>query len=467
MRSSFSRIARGASGANLLMSAAAAVLLAGCSSSADRLTNNASSNDPIYTASVPENIQENDAGGGSMVASRPLDNSSVTSRPLNYANNARNYESQQQGYANPPPVYRQQTYQQPTYQQPAYQQPSYQQPNPVYAPQPQVANVEAPATVAEGGEVQIEPGMTLFSVARANKVSVRALAEANNISPPYAVQIGQVIRIPGVQHAQAPQMPSRTIVASNRVPAVGGAHKVQPGETLYSLGRKYGVSPYAIANANQLSASSTLSVGQSLRIPTGNGNTHLAAAAPAEQAEDNPPTVNQQAMTGNGEDDSPAPQASADLSAPKDQSQIVQNSASDTPAAADPSMPGFRWPVKGKVISEYGAKPNGLRNEGINIAVPEGTSVRAADDGVIAYAGNELKGYGNLVLIRHEGGWVTAYAHNKELFVKRGDTVKRGDVVAKAGQTGSVSSPQVHFEIRKGATAVDPLRLLTAATAAN
>src|SRR5438045_4901439 len=97
----------------------------------------------------------------------------------------------------------------------------------------------------------------------------------------------------------------------------------------------------------------------------------------------------------------------------------------------------------------------------------EGTSIRAAEGGVVAYAGNELKGYGNLVLIRHEGGWVTAYAHNQDLFVKRGDTVKRGDVISKAGQTGSVSSPQVHFEVRKGATAMDPMRFLNGSTAAN
>jgi murein DD-endopeptidase MepM/ murein hydrolase activator NlpD len=127
----------------------------------------------------------------------------------------------------------------------------------------------------------------------------------------------------------------------------------------------------------------------------------------------------------------------------------------------------MRWPVRGKVISGFGSKPNGLKNEGINIAVPEGTSIRAAESGVVAYAGNELKGYGNLVLIRHEGGYVTAYAHAKEIFVKRGDTVKRGDVIAKAGQTGSVSSPQVHFEVRKGATALDPMKFLSSTTASN
>jgi murein DD-endopeptidase MepM/ murein hydrolase activator NlpD len=138
-----------------------------------------------------------------------------------------------------------------------------------------------------------------------------------------------------------------------------------------------------------------------------------------------------------------------------------------TDASADEPGIGMRWPVRGKIISSYGAKPNGLKNEGINIAVPEGASVRAADGGIVAYAGNELKGYGNLVLIRHAGGYVTAYAHAKELFVKRGDTVKRGDVIAKAGQTGSVSSPQLHFEVRKGATAMDPLKFLSSSTALN
>jgi murein DD-endopeptidase MepM/ murein hydrolase activator NlpD len=116
----------------------------------------------------------------------------------------------------------------------------------------------------------------------------------------------------------------------------------------------------------------------------------------------------------------------------------------------------FVWPVQGKVISNYGAKEGGMHNDGINIAVPAGTPVRAAQNGVVAYAGNELKGYGNLLLVRHSNGWMTAYAHNSKLMVKRGDTVTRGQTISLAGSTGSVSSPQVHFELRKGAKAVDP-----------
>ena len=127
----------------------------------------------------------------------------------------------------------------------------------------------------------------------------------------------------------------------------------------------------------------------------------------------------------------------------------------------------MRWPARGKIISGFGSKPNGMKNEGINIAMPEGTNVQAAEGGVVAYAGNELKGYGNLVLVRHPGGYVTAYAHTSQILVKKGDTVKRGDVIAKSGSTGAVQSPQLHFEVRKGATALDPSTFLNSTSASN
>jgi murein DD-endopeptidase MepM/ murein hydrolase activator NlpD len=121
---------------------------------------------------------------------------------------------------------------------------------------------------------------------------------------------------------------------------------------------------------------------------------------------------------------------------------------------SSPSSAEFRWPARGRVISGFGGSGS---NEGINIAVPEGTPVKAAEAGTVAYAGSEVKGYGNLVLIRHENGFVSAYAHNGEIEVKRGQKVTRGQVVAKSGQTGNVTSPQLHFEIRKGSTPVDPM----------
>jgi murein DD-endopeptidase MepM/ murein hydrolase activator NlpD len=121
------------------------------------------------------------------------------------------------------------------------------------------------------------------------------------------------------------------------------------------------------------------------------------------------------------------------------------------------SASNFRWPARGRVIAGFGANGG---NEGINIAVPEGTPVKAAEAGTVTYAGSEVKGYGNLILIRHDNGFVSAYAHNASLNVKRGEQVKRGQVIATSGQTGNVTSPQLHFELRKGASPVDPMKHL-------
>jgi murein DD-endopeptidase MepM/ murein hydrolase activator NlpD len=134
-------------------------------------------------------------------------------------------------------------------------------------------------------------------------------------------------------------------------------------------------------------------------------------------------------------------------------------------AIEPPSANGttFRWPVRGRIIAGFGAKPNGEKNDGINLAVPEGTAVKAAEAGTVIYAGNELEGYGKLVLIRHADDWVSAYAHNSNITVKKGDAVRRGETIATAGMTGSVSSPQVHFELRKKAKPVNPLDYLAGA----
>jgi murein DD-endopeptidase MepM/ murein hydrolase activator NlpD len=134
-----------------------------------------------------------------------------------------------------------------------------------------------------------------------------------------------------------------------------------------------------------------------------------------------------------------------------------------TTSAITPSKPAedkaeFRWPARGRVISGFGSK--GGNGDGIAIAVPEGTPVKSAGDGVVAYAGEELKGYGKLVLVRHDNGYVSAYAHNGDLNVKRGEKVSRGQTIAKSGSTGNVTSPQLHFELRKGSTPVDPTKYL-------
>ena len=143
--------------------------------------------------------------------------------------------------------------------------------------------------------------------------------------------------------------------------------------------------------------------------------------------------------------------------APAPQTDPAPTASVAPPAAvADASgNPEFRWPARGRIIQGFKGG-----NDGINIAVPEGTAVKAAEGGTVAYAGSELKGYGNLVLIRHPNGYVTAYANNGELDVKRGEQVKRGQVIAKSGQSGNVTSPQLHFELRKGSTPVDPTSYL-------
>ena len=427
---------------NILASAALAVMLAACSNSVDRFADNASSEnpsdvDPVYTASVPKKrttyAPSYESSGDDKIVSRPL-----ASAPLgspSYANN--NY----------------------TYKKPAYKQPIYSEPM-------AVESARNTTSIPKGGTVRVEQGMTLYSISRANGLSVAQLAAANNIDPPYTVSTGRVLRIPGVARARAPKpsFDSQDEFASDEPvkKASAGRHTVRGGETLFSLGRKYGVSPYAIADLNGLSHDESLNVGQSLRVPGGKGKS-IVSKVPAVEESDQIASNDDPVET----DDT---QQNFELKKPELDEEVpiakpVQQQVADPDAA--PTMGSMRWPVKGKIISEYGAKPNGLKNEGINIAVPEGTGVRAAESGVVAYAGNELKGYGNLVLIRHEGGWVTAYAHAKELFVKRGDIVKRGDVIAKAGQTGSVSSPQLHFEVRKGATAMDPLKFLASTTASN
>ncbi|OYU50040.1 MAG: peptidase M23 [Rhizobiales bacterium PAR1] len=132
-----------------------------------------------------------------------------------------------------------------------------------------------------------------------------------------------------------------------------------------------------------------------------------------------------------------------------------------TPAAESDDSGSFRWPAKGRVISGFGARGTGGANDGINIALPEGTPVKAAEGGTVVHADDALKGYGKLVLIRHPNGFVSVYAHNGELKVKRGESVKRGQVIAASGQSGNVTAPQLHFEIRKGATPVDPMKQLS------
>jgi murein DD-endopeptidase MepM/ murein hydrolase activator NlpD len=225
-----------------------------------------------------------------------------------------------------------------------------------------------------------------------------------------------------------------------------------------SISRRYHKPLKQIADANHIPPHAHLKIGDRITIP---GHMTVAAAAPVAPAP--APAAPHPAAAAPATAKAQPPHAPAPVPAPgpkvtADATPSANYAAAGAPATADAGAagPAFHWPLRGRVISGF------PKNDGIDLAVPEGTAVHAAEDGVVAYAGNELKGYGNLILIRHSNGYVTAYAHASELMVKRNDSVRRGQVIAKSGQTGSVSAPQLHFEIRKGSTPVDPMQFLPA-----
>ena len=249
--------------------------------------------------------------------------------------------------------------------------------------------------------VTVGRGDTVYAIARRHRVSPREVIEVNNLRPPYALNVGQRLKLPG-----------------------GRIHVVKKGEYLSLIAKNYKSNAFSIARINGVAKPYTIYPGQKLRIPRDGG-------APA---------------TGT-------------VSARNSSSKTSGKTASvPVPVSQPPVMSGngFLWPVKGKIISGFGPKAKGLQNDGINIAAPRGTPVRAAQNGVVAYAGNELRGFGNLLLVKHSNGWITAYAHNDSLLVKRGDKISKGQDIARIGSTGSVSTPQLHFELRKGRRAVDP-----------
>lgn len=262
------------------------------------------------------------------------------------------------------------------------------------------------ATPVSGQTVTVQRGNTLYSLARKNGVPLRALIAANGIKPPYALAVGQKLKLP-----------------------LALTHTVRRGETGYGISRAYGVNLTALMRANGIRKPYTLAVGQVLKLPGG------AKPAPRTQT------------------------ASASTPAP------ARGRTVALPAPPARSASGFGWPVEGQLASRFGPKEGGLHNDGINILAGRGTPVRSADAGVVVYASNALEGYGNLLLLKHSGGWLTAYAHNERLLVNKGDSVKKGQVIARVGDTGGVTEPQLHFEIRKGRRALDPLDYLQTRTA--
>jgi murein DD-endopeptidase MepM/ murein hydrolase activator NlpD len=298
--------------------------------------------------------------------------------------------------------------------------------------------------VTTPGIVTVQQGDTLYGISRQNNVPIRAIINANNLQPPYNLPVGRPLVLPRQPY-----------------------HRVAPGETVATIARTYGVSTQDLVRTNGIEQPYLIYVGQPLLLPvtTTAPGTAVAAAPPSGAATGSGNT----AQPGAGNTSQAQPRASQ---APASADALTYEGPPDTVASLPPpsapaeapitAPPGaFIWPVQGHVLSGFGAKPGGLVNDGINIAAAIGTPVRASQEGTVAYAGNELRGYGNLLLVRHDNGWMTAYAHNSELLVGRGDRVKRGQIIARVGASGSVTEPQLHFELRQGTRTVDPTRYLS------
>ncbi len=334
---------------------------------------------------------------------------------------------------------------------------------PAPAPRPSheaVANGESNYSVRKGDN--------LYLIARRFGVPIRDLIEANALVPPYRLEPGQTLAIPQAS-----------------------THVVARGETLYSIARKHQVARHEIVRLNNLGPPYTITPGQTLYLPARSEPARplqLASrpATPAAQAKEPPANAAPDRTA------APAPKGitAETLAPPRPPAKSAVDTGRAEPAAAKPqpeqvaratgprppkrptALPrtaipkpparsgSFLWPVRGRVISSFGPKAKGLHNDGINIAAPRGTPIKAAENGVVAYSGAELRGFGNLVLIRHADGYMTAYGHTDTLLVTRGQTVRRGQTIAKVGTSGAVSSPQLHFEIRKKKQALDPQRYL-------
>jgi murein DD-endopeptidase MepM/ murein hydrolase activator NlpD len=270
--------------------------------------------------------------------------------------------------------------------------------------------------------VEVQRGDSLYDISRRYSVNMRALIEANNLNAPYALNPGQRVYLPPPN-----------------------VHVVEPGETLYSISRRYNVDTRSLALMNGMSKPWTVWPGDELLLPS------LAR----DQGRTIEPVRAQPVVAASTVKSGPIAltPGAAPVAEKLQRPQVAENPAG--PAS-------FIWPVSGEVLKGFGAGADGLRNDGVNIAAEEGADVHAAAAGEVVYAGDELAGFGNLILVRHAGGWVSAYAHAERLLVKEGDKVAQGQTIAAAGSTGSATRPQVHFELRKGKNPVDPTTELPA-----
>ena len=329
------------------------------------------------------------------------------------------------------------------------------------------------AAVAARVDYTVVPGDSLSRIARRHGTTVAALAQLNNLAPPYAIKVGQHLSLPGrvstevaaTGTGELTQMPPS--IPAPSVPAAGTS-KLTTEALLPLPGASAATAPSLPPPGSPPDSAAPATSGDDrlAALPPPNLQPVTPAAPPPNPATGSTVSTGAAAAPSPASPTAPEPPAkttasnAGSASASGSSSGVLESPSqapTEGPAPAPRGSGKFLWPVNGKVISPFGTKEGGLHNDGINIAAPLGTPVRAAENGVVVYAGNELRGFGNLLLIRHADGWVSAYAHCDAFLVKRGDQVKRGQVVARVGQTGAVSAPQLHFELRKGAQAVDPM----------
>ncbi|MCB1557767.1 MAG: peptidoglycan DD-metalloendopeptidase family protein [Alphaproteobacteria bacterium] len=285
----------------------------------------------------------------------------------------------------------------------------------------------------------IQSGETLYGISQSYRVELRDLLDLNNLRPPYNIQAGTRVRIPKPR-----------------------TYTVQTGDTLYRVSRIFDTTTTQLASLNRLRSPYTISSGQQLRLPGRRPEQNVAERKSISQAKSSSGVSVARVEPVQSEKLSSSPSkggtkygGGVETNVPKPSPKVL---ASTRPPARSGS--GFLQPVSGKIVSSYGPKKDGLHNDGINIKAPKGTAVRAAENGSVVYSGSEIEGYGNLILVRHSGGYVTAYAHLDKMLVKKGDVLKRGQSLGTVGTTGYVDSPQLHFEIRKGKKALNPSMMI-------
>nr|WP_277968322.1 M23 family metallopeptidase [Sphingomonas echinoides] len=274
----------------------------------------------------------------------------------------------------------------------------------------------------------VRPGDTLGAIGDRTGAGSEAIARANGLAAPFTVRTGQRLSIPG-----------------------GRYHRVAAGQTGIAISRAYGVDWSRIVSANDLREPYTLRVGMRVLIPGSASRSTAAERAAAFTLDiDDLVTGSEPALAANQRPARPTT-SSARVLAP-------------TQAIAAPTRlsSGFDWPVHGRIVTRFGPGASGERYNGVKIAVPRGTPVLAAADGVVAYAGGGIPQLGDVIIIRHGEGWATVYGHASKLLVQRGQSVRRGQTIALSGDSGGAPRPEVHFEMRKGRTPIDPQRQLPA-----